>query len=80
MVNAPPMHAAQAGCRRQVPGARAADVQDLDGQQDEQDVEGTDHHVAGAEHQDEQPLVRVAADLADALEQRGLGSRRGGWS
>ena len=72
-------HAAQARCRRQVPGPRAADVQDLDGQQHEQDVEGTDHHVAGAEHHHQQPLIGVAADLADALEQRRLRRRRRGW-
>ena len=53
--------------------------QDLDGQQHEQDVEGADHHVAGAEHHHQQPLVGVAADLADALEQRWLGRRRRGW-
>ena len=66
-------HAAQAGGRRQVAGPRAADVEDLDGQQHEQDVEGADHHVAGAEHHHQQPLVGVAADLADALEERWLG-------
>ena len=43
-------HAAEPDGSRQVAGPGASDLEDLDGQQHEQDVDGTDHDVAGAEH------------------------------